>query len=567
MINYKKIALIGLFTGLFVDQNVYAMHPLFFGAMSQQVEFNGDKFLKAIKQEAVNDYMKNHNPWLYYGKEITSSLAIVSFVGALLYVAVKLENQKFGFQQGFKKNDTSDLDIYYPGDITTKIQDVAGLSGAKADMEDVLLYLQNPEAFNQFGAKVPKGILMNGAPGCGKTLLAKALAGEVNCPFINLSGSYFTDKYMGEGCKKIRYVFDVAQELAEEYGACIMFIDEIDALAQKRMDGGGSGGLDHNQTIGQLLERMDGLKGQENPIIIIGATNRADQLDDAVVRAGRFDRKVEITLPEFKDRVELLLILKEKMECADDINFEFIARITSGFSGAELANLMNEAAIIAFKARHKVIQREDIFNAFDNITLGRIIKGMELSQEDKRITAIHEAGHVLGTIYGESDMYAVYKATIAPRSNALGLVHCVQLHESHRYTDKNMKARIVTLLLGGFAEEYRKYDSASGKSSDIAKAHSIAYKMVVSYGMSEEFSYISYDQVDHMLPPEIATKIHNEVNKIITECKQKAQNLLQTHEKELQIITDLLMKHETVFGDMIYQALGIKAPIEFSLAQ
>lgn len=463
-------------------------------------------------------------------------------------------------QEDFIKDAESFIKIYYPGTITTTLADVAGNYGAKADIQDIMSYLKNPQNFLRMGAKMPKGLLMNGAPGNGKTLMARAIAGQVNCPFLSLTGSSFSEMYVGVGARRVRILFKLAEILAEQYGACLVFIDEIDAVAQKRSGSAGVGDRDFNQTIAQLLQSMDGLEQHKNPIVVLAATNRMKELDPAIVRPGRFDRKIDVNAPEIKDRVALLYNALQSVPHDSCIDLHRFARICSGFSGAQLAQLINEAAIIAVQKNKSKIMSEDIELAYDYITLGREIVGMELDEHDRWITAVHEAGHAVGYLFGNTNCFAIYKASIVPRAHSLGVVWAVTLHESHTYIEEDMKARIVVALCGSLAEQEFGYGKSTGASSDLSTARSIAYSMVVRYGMSEKMSYISYDEVDHFLPNDIATQVHREVQKIIDECLQVAKTIIGNHKQDIENIASLLMKKGTVLGDEIYNIVNIPIP-------
>ncbi|MBV8661247.1 MAG: AAA family ATPase [Candidatus Dependentiae bacterium] len=490
----------------------------------------------------------------------TLSTAIVLSVAYCLKIA---QNKKLLDKSEMDANSSENynyLTVYFPGDIKTTFKDVAGLSGAKAEMEDIVSFLKNPKVYNKIGAKTIKGVLLSGNPGNGKTLLAAAVAGEANCPFISMSGASFAEMYVGVGAMRVRQLFKIAHKLAEEYGACIIFIDEIDAVAQKRGSGGTSGDHDHNQTIAKLLESMDGLEKDKNPIIVLAATNRVGVLDPAVVRPGRFDRKVVVSEPEIKDRIALLTRALKKVEHSSKIDITRIARITEGFSGAKLAQLINDAAILAIHADRQYVDVLDIEQAYDHITLGREIKGMERNNADKWITAIHEAGHAAGYLFGNNKKYAIHKASIVPRSHSLGVVWTILTHESHSLTEEDMKASIVMTLCGGIAEQVYGFSKSTGVSSDLAAARRIAYDMVVRYGMSPQLNYLSYDEIDHMLPNDIATEIHKEVQKIIEGCFVVAQQLVESHKSEIKKIAELLMKKGTVLGDEIYNVVNLPLP-------
>ena len=480
---------------------------------------------------------------------LTGGLA-VSVGLAFFYLYLQQETQDMAGNQTMK--------IYYPGDIDIKLADVAGLTGAKADMQDVISYLENSKKYHDIGANIPKGVLMNGLPGNGKTLLAKAFAGEINCPFISVSGSSFVQMFVGLGAARVRNLFATAQKLSDEHGGCIIFIDEIDAVAQKRSSFGSD--REHDQTVAQLLQCMDGLDKQDNPIVVLGATNRVELLDSAIVRAGRFDRRIEITKPFVKDRVKLLDIALKNVAHCQDIDIDRIVSITGGFSGAELVNLINESAILAVADGRSYIENEDVELAFDHITLGRAIEGMDQSDESKWKTAIHEAGHAVGWLFGDNIKHAVHKASITPRSHTLGVVWATPLYESYESTEAEMRARIVVLLCGGLAEQEFNFGKSTGISNDLSKARAIAYDMVVKYGMSEKLNYLSYDEIDRNLPNDIATEVHREVQKIIDECFVTGKNLVTSCRKEVEAIAQLLMDKGTVLGDEIYDLVGLPTP-------
>jgi len=505
--------------------------------------------------EKVGDYLSSQEG-IQFTAETLRGIAMTAGTFYILQRALYSESTNLTSEQS--------MQIFYPGDdLQTTFKDVAGLAGAKADMQDIISYLKNPEMYTKLGAHVPKGLLMNGGPGNGKTLLARALAKEVDRPFISVSGSSFANMFVGVGAERVRDLFTLARELAAEYGGCIIFIDEVDAVAQKR-----SGGFNQESDaiLTEFLQAMDGLCGSENPIIVIAATNRIETLDPAFVRPGRFDRKVEVTKPFVKDRVELITIALSKIPHTDDINIDRIARATGGFSGAELANLFNEAAMLAAGAGRDVIGIQDIELAHDHITLGREIHGMEQSNDVKWKTAIHEAGHAIAWVFGNNPKYALHKASITPRSNTLGVVHAVPVSESYESTAAEMKSQIVVALCGGFAEEEFGFDQSTGPVSDLAVAHAIAYSMVVDYGMSDALRYISYTNVNS-LPNDIATNVHREVEKIINECRDVAKKLVSSRKHEIEIVAKLLMEKGTVLGDEIYNLLEVSLPdISFSFA-
>lgn len=453
--------------------------------------------------------------------------------------------------------------IYKPGDITTRLKDVAGLEAAKLDVYDIMQFLKNPKAYTDMGATIPKGVLFQGTPGNGKTLLAKAIAGEVNVPFISVCASEFMEMFVGAGAARVRDLFAKAKELAP----CIIFFDEFDTIGRRRSSGIGGNGDEQAQTLGQLLTLMDGFDMQKYPIIVLAATNRAEVLDPAILRPGRFDRIVEVSNPYLKDRIDILKVHLSHVKTSDSIDVPLIARVTMGFSGAELANLVNEAAILAVNDKALCVEMKHIDQAYDNITLGRETKGMDTIDADMWETAIHEAGHSVARVFLEH-ADPLYKVTITPRGGALGISYSVPLREKYSSKEIEMKEHIIVCLAGGLAEQAFGFGKMVGLSVDLKVARAIAHKMVTIYGMSEELRYISYHDLDHGLPNDVATKIDEEVRKIIDECYEKSQALVKKHKKEIEQLANMLMEHGTVFGDVVYRMCGVPEPkIEFGLVK
>lgn len=508
-------------------------------------------------QENINNVIQNKIN--YYKSEpgieeimnsVISGSSQLVFTAATIALVVYLQMIMLGGSQDER------MQIYYPGQIKLKFSDVAGLSGAKADMRDIISYLKNPKKYKKVGAKVPKGVLMNGGPGNGKTLLAKAFAGEVNVPFISINGSSFVQMYVGMGALRVRELFKKARDLAWWYGGCIIFIDEIDSLTMQRSSGGGGGNSENDSTLNALLAEMDGLSS--SPIIVLGATNRAKLMDEAVKRPGRFDRKVEVSKPNIKDRVQLLHIALRRLKKSSSIDIERIALGTRGFSGAELANLINEAAILTANGGRDTIEDYDIELAFDNITLGREIMGMDQSDDAKRETALHEAGHTMALIVLDKK-HRVHKSSIVPRSNTLGVMRLLPLYESYSLTKDDMLNDIIICLSGRLAEEEFGLANSTGAHSDLQRAHSMAYAMVAQYGMSDALRNISYSQRGS-LPSKIGTKVEDEIQKIIDECTKKGKDLMKNHRQDIEKIANLMMEKGTVLGEEIYNLLNLPMP-------
>ena len=454
--------------------------------------------------------------------------------------------------------------VYQPHEISERMSDVAGNENAKLDLADIITYLQDPAPFKAMGAKVPKGVVMYGPPGTGKTMLAKAMAGEANCPFISISGSEFVEAIVGMGAARVRDLFKIAKELAP----CIIFIDEIDALAHKRASTSFGGGADESsQTLAQLLVAMDGFDVMKKPIVIIGATNRFEALDPAILRPGRLDRKVHVALPTKKDRAAIVNVHIKKIATDGAIDVNRIAQATGGWSGADLANLMNEAAILAVNKKANKVTMNEINDAYDNIKLGRELLNYEQTPEELYETAIHEAGHTVATVFCKNNKYPLQKVTIQPRSNSLGITMRIPLNDVLSQTYEEFRADIIIKLSGRIAEELFGMSINTGAGSDLEGARETAYHMVVICGMGRaDLAYMSYNEIDHQLPESLATKIHEEVQAIVHECQQEAFALLSAHKADIKKLADLLVQKKVVYGDEVYTLFGQVAPkIEYTL--
>lgn len=459
----------------------------------------------------------------------------------------------------------SSVRIYRPGEIKTNFKDVAGLDTSKEELVDILMFLKDADQFSNIGAKIPKGLLLSGAPGNGKTLLARALAGEVQCPFLYVSGSEFIQAIVGIGAARVRNLFAIAREIAP----CIIFIDEIDAIGRKRGVHGFGGDTELAQTLNQLLVEMDGFEQQKNPIVVIGATNRVDVLDNALTRPGRFDRKIEIRLPFVQDRSKILALHVKNIKVDSSLDLFKIARGTPGYSGAELAQLVNEAAILALREGKKVVSMTHFDQARDNINLGRETKGMEISEREYWQTAVHEAGHALALVY-QKDSDPLHKVTIVPRNGALGITFSMGKERYSKFIE-NFKAQIVFCLGGSVAEEIMYGGRGAGAHSDLQKARALATQMVMSYGMTEEFKDITFEHYINSevhLPDNLAAKLQQEVSNIIHECRQVAYDIVFQHKDKLEKLVQMLIDQGTVYGTDVYKLCGLQEPdIEYSLAK
>ena len=456
--------------------------------------------------------------------------------------------------------------------ITTTFADVAGVDEAKEDVKELVEFLRDPSRFQKLGGRIPRGVLMVGQPGTGKTLLAKAIAGEAKVPFFTISGSDFVEMFVGVGASRVRDMFDQAKKQAP----CIIFIDEIDAVGRHRGAGLGGGHDEREQTLNQLLVEMDGFEVNDG-VIVIAATNRPDVLDPALLRPGRFDRQVVVGLPDIRGREQILKVHMRKVPLSEDVEASKIARGTPGFSGADLANLVNEAALFAARANVRTVGMGQFEMAKDKIMMGAERKSMVMSEDEKRNTAYHEAGHaIVGRLLPEHD--PVYKVSIIPRGRALGVTMFLPEEDRYSHSRRFIVSQICSLFGGRIAEEMTlgKDGVTTGASNDIQRATEIARKMVTQWGLSEKMGPLMYDEVDEQvflgrsagqthkaLSGETAKMIDEEVRKIIDECYAKAQKLLEDNVDKLHAMARALMQYETIDSsqiDDIMQGLEPREP-------
>lgn len=449
--------------------------------------------------------------------------------------------------------------MFMPSTIKETFNSVAGNHEAKEELQDVVDFLRNPEKYKKLGAKITRGVLLVGEPGNGKTLLAKAVAGEANCPFFSISGSDFIEVFVGVGAARVRDLFAQARKNAPS----IIFIDEIDAVGRHRGSGLGGGHDEREQTLNQLLTEMDGFQTVGGAVIVIAATNRADVLDKALLRPGRFDRTVEVPYPDLVSREQILRLHGKNVKLDPSVDMSKIARGTPGFTGADLANLINEAAIHASKLNQTTITVNDFEEARDKILLGKERKSVILTLEDRTITAFHEAGHALIRLLSPSHTDPLHKVTIIPRGGALGVTHYLPEKEKYITSKEEMLASIDAALGGRAAEELVFGKLTTGAYSDFKAATDIARKMVCYYGMTE-LGPVIYGQQSGDFPYSQATaeKIDHEVKKLLDESHKKALDLLKTNRDKLDLLSNTLLEKETMYAGEIYQLLGIEARTE-----
>ena len=444
--------------------------------------------------------------------------------------------------------------------IKTTFADVAGVDEAKEDVSELVEFLRDPSKFQRLGGRIPRGILMVGSPGTGKTLLAKAIAGEAKVPFFSISGSDFVEMFVGVGASRVRDMFEQAKKQAP----CIIFIDEIDAVGRHRGAGLGGGHDEREQTLNQLLVEMDGFEPNDG-IIVIAATNRPDVLDKALLRPGRFDRQVVVPLPDIRGREQILMVHMRRVPLSDDVDPAIIARGTPGFSGADLENIVNEAALFAARAGKRLVMMDEFEKAKDKIMMGAERKTMVMSDKEKRNTAYHEAGHaIVGRSLPEHDM--LYKVTIVPRGRALGVTMFLPEEDRYSLSRQSVLSQITSLFGGRIAEELinGKDGVTTGAANDIERATQLARNMVTKWGLSEELGPIMYDEDDGevflgmsagMKPKPIsgatAEAIDAEVRRIVDQCYERAKAILVEHEDKLHSMAEALIEYETLTPDQI----------------
>lgn len=437
--------------------------------------------------------------------------------------------------------------------------DVAGCDESKQELEEVIDFLRDPAKFQRLGGKIPKGVLMVGPPGTGKTLLAKAVAGEADVPFFSISGSDFVEMFVGVGASRVRDMFEQAKRSAP----CLLFIDEIDAVGRHRGAGLGGGNDEREQTLNQLLVEMDGFEDNEN-VILIAATNRPDVLDPALLRPGRFDRQVVVSNPDIKGREEILKVHVRKVPLAKDVNLAVVARGTPGFSGADLANLVNEAALLAARKNKRKVTAKDFDDAKDKVLMGNERKSMAMDEGEKMLTAYHEAGHAICSLnVAETD--PIHKATIIPRGQALGMVQQLPVKDQYSYSRAKMLSRLV-IAMGGRAAEELKFGSdkvTSGASSDIAGATRLARAMVTEWGMSDILGPVLYSENSEEvflgrsvtqsknMSEETARIIDAEIKRLVCDAHQQARKILQDKLQDWETLAQALIEYETLSGDEI----------------
>ncbi|MCC0629368.1 MULTISPECIES: ATP-dependent zinc metalloprotease FtsH [unclassified Clostridioides] len=514
--------------------------------------------LKNAKVEFTKVIPKENSPLLSILLTWIIPIGILMLFGNLMMKS--MQKRMGGNAMQFGKSNAK---MYVSAQSGKRFNDVAGQDEAKEALSEIVDFLHNPEKYKKIGAQMPKGALLVGPPGTGKTLLAKAVAGEANVPFFSISGSEFVEMFVGMGASRIRDLFKQAKEKAP----CIVFIDEIDTIGKKRDNGSGLGGNDEReQTLNQLLSEMDGFDGGIG-VVILAATNRPDSLDKALLRPGRFDRRIPVELPDLGGREAILKVHAQNVNVSSDIDYNAIARSTSGASGAELANIVNEAALLAVKSGRDIVEQQDFDESVETVIAGYQRKGAVISDKEKKIIAYHEIGHALVAAM-QKHSAPVHKITIIPRtSGALGYTMQVAEDESVLMSKEEAIDKITTFTGGRAAEEVIFNTCTSGASNDIEQATKIARAMVTRLGMSEEFDMVALETVSNQYlggdtslacSSDTAAKIDEEVFKIVKACHKNAIEILENNIDKLHELAEYLLEKETITGDEFMEILNLK---------
>ena len=490
---------------------------------------------------------------------VTSFLPILLLIGVWIYFMRQMQQ---GGGKGAMSFGKSRAKMQGENEVKVTLADVAGCDEAKEEVGELVEFLRDPGRFQKLGGKIPRGVLMVGPPGTGKTLLARAIAGEAKVPFFSISGSDFVEMFVGVGASRVRDMF----EQAKKHAPCIIFIDEIDAVGRHRGAGLGGGHDEREQTLNQLLVEMDGFEGNEG-VIVIAATNRPDVLDPALLRPGRFDRQVVVPIPDIDGREKILAVHMKKVPLAPDVNPRTIARGTPGFSGADLANLVNEAALLAARRNKRLVAMQEFEDAKDKVMMGAERRSMVMTDDEKKMTAYHEAGHAIVSVH-EAASDPIHKATIIPRGRALGMVMRLPERDSYSYHRDKMHANLSVSMGGRVAEEiiFGHDKVSSGASSDIQYATKLARSMVTQWGMSDKLGPLQYEeQSEGYLGMGAAQRtfrsgntnelIDSEIKGLVEGAHQRATDILKTNEDQLHLLAQALLEYETLTGEEIKSLL------------
>jgi len=534
------------------------------GKIDERMQFrtfvpDDPELIKILRENNVEvEVQPDSSPWL--GSFLGGVLPILIFLGIWIYIIRQMRasgSQAFSFGKSKAKLVTA-------GRVNVTFKDVAGAEEAKQELREIIEFLKNPQKFQRLGAKIPKGVLLVGPPGCGKTLLAKAVAGEAGVPFFSISGSDFVEMFVGVGASRVRDLFEQGRKNAP----CIIFIDELDAVGRQRFAGIGGGHDEKEQTLNQLLVELDGFSPREG-VIVMGATNRPDVLDAALLRPGRFDRRITVNIPDIKEREEIFALHMRNKPVAKDVDVRVLARRTPGFVGADIENLINEASLLAARKNKDEIGIEELEAAIDRVIAGPEKKSRVMQKREKRIIAYHESGHTLvGNLLPFAD--PIYKVSIIPRgSAALGYTLQLPLEDRYLATKSELMDKLTVLLAGRASEELMFNEITTGAQNDLQQATSIARKMICEYGMSEKLGPVSLAENHEVFlgrdflkeksySEELAFDIDREIRRIIRDCHKRAMKILEENKDKLIQLAETLEEKEILGREEIEKIIGKK---------
>jgi cell division protease FtsH len=525
--------------------------------------FGDDNLLSLLEAQKVDIVTEPKKDVSWWGGLLTGFLPFLLLIGLGVLLFRRLGG---GVGQGIFSMGASRARLYDRGKQKVTFDNVAGAHGAKTELEEIIEFLRDSSRFQRLGGKTPKGVLLVGPPGTGKTLLARAVAGEADVPFFSITGSDFMEMFVGVGASRVRNMFNEAKKMAPS----IIFIDELDSIGRQRGAGIGGGHDEREQTLNQLLSELDGFEANEN-VIVMAATNRPDILDAALLRPGRFDRRITVDLPSLKDRVEILKIHTRNKPLAENVNLEEVARGTPGFSGADLENLLNEAAILAARKNKEKIETKDIEEAIDKILMGLERDNIAITDEERRLLAYHEAGHsVVAVVLPNTD--PIHKVTIVPRGRAMGVTQQLPEREKYIYPKEYMLDRLAVMMGGRAAEEVVQGTATSGAEEDLKQATRLARKMVLEWGMSESLGQMALGDGHEnvFLGHEIAQRreyseatareADEEIKKILRKAYDRAVEVLQRHRDGLDRVAQDLIKKEEILGKEVIELVGVTRP-------
>ncbi len=525
--------------------------------------FGDDTLLSMLEAQKVDVVTQPRKDVSFWGDILVGILPFLILIGLGVFF---LRKKGLGGAQNLFSFAGSRARLYERRKERTTFNDVAGARGAKIELQEIIEFLKDPARIQRLGGKAPKGVLLVGPPGTGKTLLARAVAGEAEVPFLSITGSDFMEMFVGVGASRVRSMFNDAKKMAP----AIIFIDEIDSIGRKRGAGIGGGQDEREQTLNQLLSELDGFEANEN-VIVMAATNRPDVLDSALLRPGRFDRRITVDLPSLKDRVEILKIHARNKSLSDKLDLEEVARGTPGFSGADLENLLNEAAILAARKNKDKIEQKDIDEAVDKILMGLERENIAITPEERRLLAYHEGGHaVIAAVLPNAD--PIHKVTIVPRGQAMGVTQQLPEREKYIYPKEYMIDRLAVMMGGRAAEEVVSGTATSGAADDLKQATSLARRMVLEWGMSESLGqmamgdgrenvFLGYEIAQRReYSEETAREVDEEIKKILKASYDHAVEILQKHRDGLDRVAKDLLEKEEITGKEVLELVGVEKP-------